>query len=714
MSARPRRRSGPARLAPTLAAAFAATTLLPFAAAAAVTTPVALHPALNASGAGNSLSQTLLPSYAGMGIEPTNLPAFTGTDAVNPLTFGCLDNLRNFTGIASHLRIGGNTGDNALYDPDFMGYGYHNNNSGTNAGVTANWYYGPRMFTMLDRLPHATPITFGLNLAYNGSDSVDRIVEQAASILDGLHNVTVAGFEVGNEPDLYVKNLYRPEGYSEPQYGDEWLTHVQAIHSRVLAPRNKSSNFFEVAVTATTANQNGHPFRIQNLAQAQGGVASENGVYISGFNQHDYLYYIGVSGFPMTSDWLLNLDNTVNQFTEWASQAAQAKVTGKPYYLREMGSIGPEGIQGISDTFANTLWTFNFFLYAATVQVSSVQLHSTQTSYSAPWQPIEFLGTQPHVRSCYYAYAAIAQLIGAQCNTRVASIPMDNAPDEYAGRLAAYAIYQDNGLSGIALINTHTKNISAPTNNTVDFSFTLPGLAGQTLFLSHLTAAGTDATKNTTWNGLSFETLPNAQPEVVNRTLQTIQVDQGGTAHITVRDGSALVANLGARLGSNPVVNQTNCNALSHSGEGGDSSPNGTGSGSAPTFRSTTGFTHPHKGLSTGAIIALAVAIPCGVLFLLTVLGVTIWLLCRRRRRRNAAAASAQQRDDTMEKGTGTDPSPGPGAAAATGAGAGSQTELRPGDAAQGTSPSASAEPSTQETQETQDSAWHQQARPAP
>lgn len=669
---RTRRRSARAPRIPLLAAAAAAVQL-----ARTAVTPVDISPALNASDAGDTLSQTLLPSYAGIGIEPSNLPAFTGTTEVNPLTYGCLATLANFTGVPSHLRVGGNTGDNALYSPNATGYTFTNNATGP-ASLTANWYYGPELYTMLDRLPKGTPITFGLNLAYNGSDSVDRIVQQAAATLDLLHNVTVAGFEVGNEPDLYVKNNYRPAGYSEAQYGAEWIQRVQAIHQRVLTPRNLSSDMFEVAVTATTADQNGHPFRVANLVGDARGLASGNGIYISGWNQHDYTvrtipsalpcaylstlpasradlephcllqYYIGVSGFPMTSDWLLDFDNTYDQFTEWAAQAQQAKVTGKPYYLREMGSIGPEGIQGISDSFANTLWTFNFFLYAATAQVNSVQLHSTQTSYSAPWQPISILNTPPHVRSCYYAYAAIAQLIGAQCSTRVASINPSNTPSGYDGRLAAYAIYTANDLTGLALINSQTSNTSNPTGNSIAFTFSLPELAGQTFYLSHLTAAGTDATSNTTWNGLSFETLPNGKPQLVNDTLQTAVADSSGTVSISVADGSALVANLGSRLGSNPVVNQTNCDALNHN-EG----PSGTNGGSAATFSATHGFKKEHKGLSTGAIVALAVAIPCGVIALLIVCGLLIWFMCRRRRR------AAQAGPNGLEKGTKSPPTDG-------------------------------------------------------
>lgn len=603
--------------------------------AASSTVTVDVSP--NAKDAGPSLSQTLLPSFAGMGIEPSNLLAFTGTQSVNPLSYQLLANLGNYTGVPPHLRIGGNTGDDMLYDDRSTSYSLVTNHTGSK---TSNWYYGSQFFDALDRMPPGTPITFGLNLAYNGSDATDRIVDQAAAVLDNLHNVQVAGFEVGNEPDLYVTNNYRPSDYSEQDYGREWLQRVQAIHNQVLAPRNRSSSFFEIAVTATTADQNGHPYRISNLVQDNEGVASANGIYISGFNQHDYLYYIDVSQFPITMDWLLDTTNTQSQFSEWVSQANQAKEVGKPYYLREMGSIGPEGIKGLSDTFANTLWTFNFFLYAATVQVSSVQIHMTQTSYSSPWQPIPANGRAAHVRSSYYAFAAIAQLIGTKCNTRVASLGLNGQPSGYHGRLIAYSIYSDDALSGLALVNTKTSNISSPTGNSIDFTFTQSSLAGKTFYLSALTAAGTDATQNTTWNGMSYEQHADGKSTPVkNNTVQTTKADQSGSITISVPDGSAIVANLNSPLGSDTTVDKSKCASLSQSGEAPDANPSGTGGNPAPTFSSTS-IGSGHK-LSTGDIIAIAVAVPCGVIAILAAVAVTTFLLCRRRRRQRAASAAA-------------------------------------------------------------------------
>lgn len=280
------------------------------------------------------------------------------------------------------------------------------------------------------------------------------------------------------------------------------------------------------------------------------------------------LYYINVSEFPITINWLLSLPNTVTQFYEWQQQALQAQQTGKPYYLREMGSVGPEGIKGISDTFANTLWTFNFFLYAATQHVNSVEIHMTQSSYSAPWQPIEMDGTGAHVRSSFYAFAAFAQIVGANCNTRVAPVDLDlsDAPRNYAKRLAAYAIYTGDDITGLALVNTHPHNTTSSRNGTVSFGITIPTLANRAWYVSALTAPGTDATHNTTWNGMSYETQPNAQAQQVTQTGRKLTSDGSGLVHVHVPDGSAAVLSLDAVLGSSGSKARSNCASVNRGG----------------------------------------------------------------------------------------------------------------------------------------------------
>lgn len=327
---------------------------LPRPAAAQVT----LQPPPRIAGMAKGVSDVLDATYMGVGIEPSNLPSFSSPDGHNPLTYQLLSNFAKWMGAPPHVRIGGNSGDNMLYDPSNTSLVIERNpnpkGQGKEGSETDAWVYGDAYYKAMDNFPEATPITFGFNLAYNASDSTSRVVQQAASILDALQRVTVNTLEIGNEPDLFIDNEYRPESWTAQDWGQEWIVKAEAVYDQVLKPRHLRQDLFEAACTATTATKNGQPYRISNLMSTP--VAKHNGKFLRGWNQHDYLHYVGVSQVPINIDRLLNLPITMGQFDEWASQAQQASQTGKPYYIREMGSIGPTGIKGISDTFGTSVF----------------------------------------------------------------------------------------------------------------------------------------------------------------------------------------------------------------------------------------------------------------------------------------------------------------------------------------------------------------------
>ncbi|CDU21947.1 uncharacterized protein SPSC_00577 [Sporisorium scitamineum] len=607
-----------------------------------------LSPATNPSSAGSVISNTINPSYAGFGIEPSDLFIYTGTTSANQLTFNLLSNLANYTGAPPHIRVGGNAGDTMLYDQSVTAYALEQNPSASgqgNARPSDYYLFGDNYFKVMNYFPKNTPITYGLNLAYQGSDALQRIVQQAGAAFDNIgsggNGSKLYSLEIGNEPDLYIDLGYRSSSWSPTDFGNEWASRAEAIYNQTLKSRGVSSDFFEVACTATTASKNGQPFRIANLVGNTQGVAADNGIYVAGWNQHDYYYYVGVSGYNLTMSLLLDLSQTVKQFGEWANQVGQSLVTGKPYYLREMGSVGPNGLTGISETFGNALWTLNFFFYAASIKVDSVQMHMTQYSIAAPWQTNNFNNQGPHVRPTYYAWAAWAQIIGPTCNAQIAPITLNNQPSSYNNRLGAYAVYRGTTLTSVVMINTQPYYSYSGNPSYQNFVISLPSLAGQTVYLSVLYANGVDSTNNVQWNGISYERSGTGQPTTVNGTQWTMNVGSDGTLTVPVRDSQVVVAST-VRLGQE-AVNTKNCQsfisstAASNSGSG---SGTGTSGGKpAPTFKSTTGF-KSDLPLSMTAIIAIAAG---GGVLLIALLGLFIWCCvrsCKKSNRRKARAAA--------------------------------------------------------------------------
>jgi hypothetical protein len=73
-----------------------------------------------------------------------------------------------------------------------------------------------------------------------------------------------------------------------------------------------------------------------------------------------------------------------------------------PYVLGETNSVSCQGLAGVSDVFAASLWSVDYIMYIATLHVQRVFFHmGTPYRYSA-WQPIEHNGTAAGVKALYY------------------------------------------------------------------------------------------------------------------------------------------------------------------------------------------------------------------------------------------------------------------------------------------------------------------------
>jgi len=566
---------------------------------------ITLTPAAQAAQA-TGISQIVGPSFAGMGIEPSNLFSFTGGKQPNELSLNLIRNLANYSGAPPHFRIGGNTADNMIYDADYSNYdlSYDANANGTGINPSNEFTYGPTYYEALDRFPGGTPVTYGLNGAYEASDYLENIVKQANAVFDGLKNVDVVSFEIGNEPDLWLQNQFRSGSWDGMTYQQQFLERANAVTQQVLKQRGINATFFEAPATASTI---GTTFAINDLVQ-NGLTAEHNGSkYISSWNEHDYYYFVGVTGHDLTLEMMLDIDTMESQFAYWAKQVQVAQGTGLPYALREMAAVGPVGLQNISDTFGAALWTFNFFCYTATLNISSIGIHMTDNSFGSPWQPITMYGMPAHVRPSYYAFAAMAQLIGA-ANGTMRAASLDIQPHNNNAR--AYATYSSGDLDSIVLINTQQANASDTNKGSLNLTLSLPDLQGKTLHLSYLTADGADSTQNTTWNGISYET-GFGQPETVDKTDHTIDVDSNGSVTIPVRDSQAIIVHVGSRLGSQMPTSRVSGggnNSGSNSGSGDDTQANAASSSKGPSSSTSVAATMSATASATGGAASSTVS----------------------------------------------------------------------------------------------------------
>jgi hypothetical protein len=179
-----------------------------------------------------------------------------------------------------------------IYDEEHVDFAwkYSDKKPPPEPGQADSIIFGPSFFTALERFPKGTPITYGLNMGYEGPGYIDRIVEAAAAAVNRMKNVHLYSFEIGNEPDLYNtpgNNMREPSTWSGYKYTSQFLERAEAVYREVLQPAGLPSRFFEVAATASTI---GNTFEVYHLQKA-GLLDPYNGrSYISSWNQHDYFY----------------------------------------------------------------------------------------------------------------------------------------------------------------------------------------------------------------------------------------------------------------------------------------------------------------------------------------------------------------------------------------------------------------------------------------
>lgn len=258
----------------------------------------------------------------------------------------------------------------------------------------------------------------------------------------------------------------------------------------------------------------------------------------------------------MTNGDLMDMDQTNTQFAYWEKQVKIALNTGLPYVLREMSSVGPIGMPGVSDTFGASLWTLNFFLYAASIGISSVQMHMTDNSNASAWQPIPMYGRDTtFIRPQYYAHAAVAQIIGnGNGTTQISAIKTSNVGSSYSGRIRTYAAYANSNLQAVVMINSKEANSSVTDKNTFTFNLNLGSAnANKNVYLSYLTADGAEMQSGVTWNGMTYDDITGNSTLVEDKE-NKFTTDGSGRVSIQVRDSQAIVANIGSKLGRNVVL----------------------------------------------------------------------------------------------------------------------------------------------------------------
>lgn len=253
------------------------------------------------------------------------------------------------------------------------------------------------------------------------------------------------GFELGNEPDLYQKQI---TGFAFATFRSQWETYRNAILAAVAAakaagtlPQSATPRF---TGPAAAYNQAGY---VTPFAQAEAA-----NIFL--LTRH---YYVA-NGQDATSTMTLLLTPDPNLPPGLAAMqsAATSNKIASGYRISEANSFYNGGAPGVSDGFGTALWAINFLFTNAWAGSAGVNFHGGGDGPG--YTPIGDNGEAAvSVRPEYYGIYLFAQAASGQL------IAATSTPT--SGSLYAYAVAA-NGATNVILVNT-----SATTSNNVQVNF---------------------------------------------------------------------------------------------------------------------------------------------------------------------------------------------------------------------------------------------------
>lgn len=171
-------------------------------------------------------SEALLDSFVSFSIEFAFFPDFAGNSSLpNTFSYNLLSNIGQLQGSNPIIRVGGNTQDYALYNPNLTVATLGIYDFSRSADYPTNLTIGPSYFDSYSTWPN-TQFIHGFDLGKNGSVGLNSLLATVPLACKALQNGKLAYWELGNEPDLYKTSSQgpvRPENWTEQDYVDEWL-----------------------------------------------------------------------------------------------------------------------------------------------------------------------------------------------------------------------------------------------------------------------------------------------------------------------------------------------------------------------------------------------------------------------------------------------------------------------------------------------------------
>lgn len=278
----------------------------------------------------------------------------------------------------------------------------------------------------------------------------------------------------------------------------EWVSRTSTIASRVLPKNNQRLFQAGTFVSPGTVSAD-----VSWTAQAAIDLGVNSNGLAKTFCTHQYFGAACRPVKPTLAGNVMNRTALIQGMNYHAGASAYSVSKGLQYVIGETNSIACQGLAGASDVFGAAVWSVDYALYAASLNVSNMYWHmGTGYRYSA-WQATQNGTTAPGPRPLYYGNWLVATALGDE-DAQVVQVVNTTS-------LAGYAIYSSkrhrSELKSVVLVNMDVFNsTSTPANQRSSVDFALPKKLGgknSKASIRRLTASGAEVRDGIAFAGRS-------------------------------------------------------------------------------------------------------------------------------------------------------------------------------------------------------------------
>jgi hypothetical protein len=434
-------------------------------------TPRIPRDALRVEVGARPFGRSVKPGFIGLSIEYPSSIAYSGADPYRPNPV-YLQLVRNFTpGQAPVIRFGGDTADWTWWPVPGMA-----RPGGIRYTLTPRWMAVTRATAAALR----GRLILGVNFE---ADSRRLAAAEARALLAGIGRRYIAGFELGNEPEVYATLPWytTPAGMAvpgrPPSYGFAAYLHDYASLSAAL-PRT----------VPLVGPASGAPQWLTGLTRY---LRANRRVKIATFHRYPLHRCFNPPNSP-TYPTIANLLAPVassGPATSLQAAVTAAHAQGIPFRSDELNSVSCGGARGVSDTFASALWILDTLFNMARVGVDGVNIHSFRTGVYAPFAfAFAHHRWSARVKAMYYGMLLFTR--AAPPGSRLLHVS-DRGPDT----LHAWATRSTDGRRAVVVINDSRRRAAT-------LAIRLPGATAASL--ERLSAPTAQARARITLAGQTF------------------------------------------------------------------------------------------------------------------------------------------------------------------------------------------------------------------